>query len=296
MCKIPQPQKEGTIVCPSCHKLITIEPRCPLCGRKNPSLWGYIKHLRKLGPDFGFNLIVIWGCISLYAIALILNPQEITYNNDIINTLSPGKTSLFLLGSTGTLPIFTLGRWWTVFTSAWLHSSLLHIIFNLIWIIQLLPPVAQAYGVGRLIIIYTVSAIASALLTSTIGIYNNFLTDILHGATLAVGASGGIFGLLGALFLYGQKTDDFIIKKQYFIYAVVFFVIGLITPKVDNWGHLGGFLGGYLISSSSWLNPREKETHNHLLFGLLCLVMTIFSLMASIIHGLMILGFFPAVD
>ncbi len=289
MCKIPQKQIDGTIVCPSCHKLITIAPSCPLCGRKNPSLWGYIKYLRKLGPDFGFNLIVIWGCISLYVIALILHPQKITYNNDLLNILSPNNISLFLLGSTGKLPIFQLGRWWTVFTSAWLHGSLLHIVFNLIWITQLLPPVAQFYGAGRAIIIYTVSAIASALLTSTIGIYNNFLPNFFHGATVSVGASGAIFGLLGALFLYGKKTDNFVIKKQYFTYAVVLFLLGLITPKVDNWGHLGGFLGGYLISSSPWLNPRKKETYNHFLGGLLCVGITIFSLIVSVIHGLIIL-------
>ena len=152
-------QTTGSIVCPSCGQLISVtNTRCPHCGRKNPSLWGYSKAFRKLGQDLGFKKIVIWGCISLYLITLLFDIPGIQ-SNGVRNLLSPSPSSLFVFGSTGAIPIFVYGRWWSIFTSGWLHGSLIHIAFNLVWLKELMPVVGKAYGAGRLIIIYTVDSI-----------------------------------------------------------------------------------------------------------------------------------------
>ena len=55
---------------------------------------------------------------------------------------------LFLLGASGALPVFRLDRWWTVLTAGWLHAGVLHILFNVLWIRQLGPAVADLYGAG----------------------------------------------------------------------------------------------------------------------------------------------------
>ena len=277
-------QTSGSIVCPSCSQLVSVKIKiCPNCQYKNPGLWGYGKALKKLGTDFGFTLIIIWGCITLYLASLLIDPGGIS-SNSTIGLLSPSSRSTIILGATGAIPVFSLGRWWTVFTSPWLHGGLFHIAFNLLWIRELAPLVARFYGSGRLIIIYTISGATGSLLTSMAGEYFGIFPSIFHGAKLAIGASGGLFGLFGALVAYGNITGDGVIREKYWILAIVFFFLGFLTPNIDNWGHLGGFLGGYTISQFSWFDPSVKETQNHLLLGLACVVITILSLVTSVIH------------
>ena len=277
-------QTSGLIVCPSCNQLISVKSeRCPNCKYKNPGLWGYREALSKMGTDFGFTSIIIWGCISLYTLSLLIDPGGIS-SNRTSELLSPSSRSTLILGATGAIPVFSLGRWWTVFTSAWLHGGLFHIAFNLLWIRELAPLVAQFYGAGRLIIIYTASAITCSLLTSIAGEYFFILPSIFHGAKLAIGASGSLFGLFGALVAYGNITGNRVMQEKYWILAIVFFAIGFLTPNIDNWGHLGGFLGGYTISQLSWFDPLIKETQSHLLIGLASIVITILGLITSVIH------------
>ncbi len=60
------------------------------------------------------------------------------------------------------------------------------------------------------------------------------------------------------------------------------FLFGFINPQIDNWGHFGGFLGGYLVSSV--LDPCYREGLRHLFLAIICLALTAFSILASIVH------------
>jgi rhomboid protease GluP len=111
-----------------------------------------------------------------------------------------------------------------VLSAGWLHGSLLHIAFNMAWVNDLALKVAKAFGAGRLVIIYTIAIIGGFLISSIVGEY---LPSSFHGASTAIGASGGIFGLLGALVAYGQITKDAAIKQEIWMLAIVMFVIGV---------------------------------------------------------------------
>jgi rhomboid protease GluP len=278
-------QTEGLIGCPSCQQIVKVtEKTCPHCGRKQPGMWGYARSIKRLGPDYGFIALVMWGCGILYFAALAIDIPGI--RNEGFNFLAPSGLSLFFLGSTGSLPVFSVGRWWTLLTAGWLHGSLLHIIFNLLWIRELAPGVARFYGGARLIIIYTAATIVGSLLSSVAGEYLNALPAIFHGATLSVGASGAIFGLFGAMVTYGQRTKNNALAQQAWTYAIVLFAFGFIMPNVDNWGHLGGFVGGYLVTKLPGFDPLKREGHNHLIAAIACLLATLLALLASILHGL----------
>ena len=84
----------------------------------------------------------------------------------IFGFLAPDIGVLFLLGASGGMPVFEFGRWWTVLSAGWLHGSLLHIIFNMMWVRDLGPVVADMYGAGRMVIIYTVAGVSGFLLSS----------------------------------------------------------------------------------------------------------------------------------
>ena len=281
-------QTSGSCICVFCNKLISVNKRtCPHCNRKNPSLWGYSRALRRLGSDLGFTAIVTWGCITLYLITLLIDFNNIK-NAGVFNFLQPGTGGLLLFGASGAIPVFELGRWWTLLSSAWLHGSFLHILLNLLWIRRFANEVAEAFGTGRLVIIYTVSTVASSLLSSLVGHVFSELPNMLRGAQITIGASGGLFGLLGALFAYGQITSSSMVRSQALTFAIVMFLFGFIMPNIDNWGHFGGFLGGYLISRTTGINPHHRENLRHLFVAIACLVLTAFSIVASIIHGVVI--------
>jgi rhomboid protease GluP len=262
------------------------DEQCYNCGRRNPGLWGYAPLVRSLGNDLGFVRIIVGGCAALYVVSLLLTGPQIQMGGPL-SFLAPNLQSLLLLGASGAVPVFGLQRWWTVVSAAWLHGGLLHILFNMLWVRQLAPETAELYGPGRLVIIYTFAGICGFALSSVAGAY--FPLPILGGAQFTVGASAPIFGLLGALVCYGQRTGSSVIRSQAIYYAVIMFVFGIIMPgaSVDNYAHAGGFAGGYVVAR--WLDPLRRERIDHLALAVICLAATALAVVASVVTGIPLL-------
>jgi rhomboid protease GluP len=153
------------------------------------------------------------------------------------------------------------------------------------WLRQLAPAAAELYGGPRMAIIYTVSSAVGFLLSSWAGIFFGSI-PLLGGAALTVGASAAIFGLLGALVVYGRRGGSSHIGGQAMSYAVILFVFGLIMPGIDNWAHLGGFLGGY--GMARWLDPLRPEKIAHVVFAVLLLVLSDVSILLSLLSRIMV--------
>src|SRR5687767_7917439 len=181
-------QREGSVICTSCGVLVGVnDPTCYNCGRRNPGLWGYGKALRTLGNDFGFINIVTGGTIILFVLSLVMSRDGMSIG------LSPSSAALQILGASGAGPVVGRGWWWTVLTAGWLHGGILHIFFNVLWIRQLGPAVAELYGPARMIIIYTLSSVAGFALSSVAGEYLWWMpVYFLRGAQFTVGASAAI--------------------------------------------------------------------------------------------------------
>jgi rhomboid protease GluP len=277
-------QTTGSVVCISCGYLVGVnDDVCYHCGRRNPGLWGFAPAVRRLGNDVGFVPFVTGTCIVMYGLSLLLSGSNILVVGGLMDFLAPNQQSLFLLGASGAWPVFIFGRWWTVLSASWLHGGLLHILFNMMWVRQLAPAVAELYGPGRMVIIYTVAGAVGFALSSIAGAYLSFL-PFLQGAQFTVGASAAIFGLLGALVYYGRRTGSNVVHSQALYYAVTLFVFGLIMRGVDNYAHAGGFIGGFV--ASRLLDPLKPERINHLFLALVCLAVSILSIIVSVIHGL----------
>ncbi|HYB96971.1 MAG TPA: rhomboid family intramembrane serine protease [Vicinamibacterales bacterium] len=271
-------QTEGSVICTSCGVLVGVnDPTCYNCGRRNPGLWGFGPALRRLGNDLGFVSIVTGGTIILYVLSLILSRDGLQM------MLAPAGQILYLLGASGAMPVVGEGRWWTLLTAAWLHGGIMHIFFNVLWIRQLGPEIANLYGAGRMIIIYTLSSIAGFGL-STAMYFSPIQPPFFGGALLTVGASAPIFGLLGALVHYGQRTGSSHVGRAGLQYALIMGVMGFLFPGVDNSAHLGGFAGGYL--ASRFLDPLKSERIDHLAIAVGCLVVTFIAIIWSVITAL----------
>ena len=262
------------MVCPSCGSLVGVrDDRCYACGRANPGLWGFAPLLRQFGRDLGFVPLVIGASSLLYVLTLLASGPDLRIAAGGINFLVPSGRALLIFGMTGTYPVFVEGAWWTLLSATWLHGSALHILFNMMWVRDLGPTMADVIGPSRTVIIYTVSGFCGFLLSSAAG--------LVTGVPFTVGASASVFGLLGALVHYGRKSGSSLIRGQAMNYAVVLFVMGFLMSNVDNFAHAGGFAGGYL--ASAFFNPLTSERGDHMLIAVLCLLATFLAVAASIV-------------
>jgi membrane associated rhomboid family serine protease len=126
------------------------------------------------------------------------------------------------------------GQWWRLITAAFLHGSLIHLGLNMLvlWIVG--APVEQAIGRGRFLALYIVSGLAGsagALLFSP-----NAVT---------VGASGAIFGILGAALVL-ESQRNYVLGGQALGLIVVNLVLSFVIPNISIGGHVGGLVGGAL--------------------------------------------------
>jgi rhomboid protease GluP len=224
----------------------------------------------------------MWGCGALYIATLLVDPRGIQMSG--MSILAPSLRALFFFGASGAVPVFGYGRWWTVLSAAWLHGNILHIAFNLMWVRQLAPDVSELYGGSRLVVIYTVTSITGFLFSSWAGYaFGTMPFFFLRGASFTLGASAPIFGLLGALVAYGRRGGSSHISGQAMTYAVIMFVFGFVMPGIDNYAHLGGFLGGY--AAGHLLDPMRPERLNHMIAALICMILTALSIIASLLQG-----------
>jgi len=135
------------------------------------------------------------------------------------------------------------GELWRFLTPALLHGSLPHIAFNMYALLSFGTSLERFLGHGRFFLLYVLGAFAGNV------------ASFLFSPGYSVGASTAIFGLLGAeaVFLI-QNRKAFpgqfrsAIGNIIFIAAINLFVIGSL-PGIDNWGHIGGLIGGLMFTS-----------------------------------------------
>jgi rhomboid protease GluP len=254
----------GAILCPSCGRLTNADaPVCLVCGRRNPGMWGFAGPLRALFRHRSFTDVVTIVCVVLYVISLLLDPVA-SLRTRGLSIFAPSGYALLALGATGA-DLQHLGHWWTVLTAIYLHGDLLHILFNVLWIRQLGPAVEELFGSARLVLIFTVSGVVGFLVSNAMGV------------PFTIGASGSIFGLLGAMVAFGRRrggTYGLLVLRQYGGFAILLFVMGLLRTNVNNFAHAGGFLGGLGMGLVLSLAERRAESAGEQILALGLVVLT----------------------
>lgn len=134
------------------------------------------------------------------------------------------------------------GQVWRLFTPAFLHGSPTHLLVNMLSLHSLGPVTEWTCGRQRFLAIYLGSAVA--------GNIASYFGDDLP----SLGASGAIFGLSGALLVYFVRNRRLFrgrgsnIITRLVLTVILNFGIGIVLPQIDEWGHLGGFMGGALLA------------------------------------------------
>lgn len=149
-------------------------------------------------------------------------------------------------------PLIENGEVWRLLTCAFLHSGFIHIGCNMYSLYIIGPQINQIYGSGKYFVIYIISCITSSLLSFLMSPYS-----------ISVGASGGIFGLMGALLAFAlierNKMEKRYLSSLLQIIIINLF-IGLNIKNIDNFGHIGGLLGGVLIGYIIYKISQNKGT------------------------------------
>lgn len=137
-------------------------------------------------------------------------------------------------------------------TSAFLHAGLLHLIFNMYALYIIGPQLESFFGRTKYLIIYLVSAIMGNLLSLL----------FLSNTYVSVGASGAIFGLFGSLLYFGYHYRVYlsgVIKSQIIPLILVNLFIGFVGSGINNFAHIGGLIGGVLISAAVGVKYKSHK-------------------------------------
>ncbi|MCA1063390.1 rhomboid family intramembrane serine protease [Rossellomorea sp. AcN35-11] len=150
-------------------------------------------------------------------------------------------------------PLMIEGEWWRLVTPIFLHIGILHLFMNTLALFYLGTAVEKMFGRIRFIIIYMVSGVAGSL------------ASFLFTSNLSAGASGAIFGCFGALLYFGVLYPKIFFRTMGTnIIAVILLnlVLGFTIPGIDNAGHIGGLIGGFLaagiVSMPNVLRPLRQ--------------------------------------
>ncbi len=267
-----------SLLCPNCRKLISSSVnQCPFCNLKNPG-----SRLKSGILTRGFHnpnqllIAIISVNVILFVLSILLTPLQTNFSPSPFSFLSPSNQSLLILGSTGTIPLFQLERWWTLLAANYLHGGILHLLFNMLALRQLAPMVIQEFGINRMIIFYTIGGIAGFFISALAGVY------------FTIGASAAICSLIGALLYYGKSRGGIYgqnIFTQIGSWALAIAVFGFLVPGVNNWGHGGGMAVGVLLGYIFNYQESRKEGIKEKFLAIICIVATVAVLLWSCLNG-----------
>lgn len=271
-------QKRQSLLCPNCKKLIsTSERHCPYCGTTHPAAW-WKNNIWTRGFNDPYVLVkaMIGINIGIYAISLLLNPRGFALGMNPLTFLSPSGQILELLGATGTVPIDTDQRYWTLISANYLHGGILHIFFNMAAFRQLGLLVAREYGVYRMFIIYTLGGVVG------------FVVSYLASVPWTIGASASVCSLAGTLLYYGKSRGGVYgrtLYKQIGIWMALLFIFGIMIPVINNWAHGGGIAAGIGLGFLLGYQERKKENSFHKLLAGGLAVLTLLILGWAMLSG-----------
>ncbi|QNU68511.1 rhomboid family intramembrane serine protease [Ruminiclostridium herbifermentans] len=186
---------------------------------------------------------------------LLLRILSFTTNTEYVNLLAPfgAKINLFILE----------GEYWRFISAMFLHSNEVHLLLNCYSLYMIGTQIERLFGHVKMIVIYFVAGLVGSIASFAFNIYP------------AVGASGAIFGLLGAMLFFAIKRPS-LLKSSFganlLTILVINLVYGVMNERIDNSAHLGGLVGGFLTTGVVYTAKEETSKDRLVRIGSLILV------------------------
>lgn len=168
------------------------------------------------------------------------------------------------------------GQYYRLFTSMFMHADVFHLLFNM-WALYVIgPQIERYYGKTKFLLIYVISGLLGSA----------FSAVAMDAMTYSIGASGAIFGLFGSLAYftyYYRATLQGLLRSQIFPVILINLLMGFLISGIDVWAHIGGLIGGMLVSMSIGIGDkgRQSDRVNGLIVLLLMFAFMIYMLMTK---------------
>ena len=197
--------------------------------------------------------LLILACVIPYFIDFIITGP------DVIS----GET-LSTLGQLGANygPLITNGQAYRLFTHMFLHLSLIHILCNMYSLFVIGSQIETFLGKVKYLFIYFISGLCGGLLSA-----------LLNGNVPSVGASGAIFGLMGAMLYFCYYYRTYLgeaLKRQIIPVIALNLILGFMMSGIDNFAHIGGLLGGLFATMAVGVESKSKGFQRF--SGFICLI------------------------
>jgi membrane associated rhomboid family serine protease len=188
------------------------------------------------------RLPIITGLVALVAIVMFFVSRHV--GEGVVT-----RDALLLLGAKARSRILEDGEAWRLLAANVLHRDGIHLLFNLFALLNVGTVLEGVYRRGDYVLLLVVSGLATMTLSAGMS------------GPVTVGASGLVFGCLGAAVIFGWRYGD-VLPLRYRLYfgvvvvgyAAVMFYLGLRSGSTDNWGHAGGLAAGVVMGGL--LTPR----------------------------------------
>lgn len=188
--------------------------------KNNKNIWNF--------KEFPVTYSLVTINIILFLISALLSSNVIEIDGGILVKLG-AKVNYLIAG----------GQYYRLITCMFLHGGILHIGLNMYALVNIGSLIEGIYGYKKYLVIYFFSGILAS--------FSSFYFSNVN----SIGASGAIFGLLGAILVYSLSNKDKVNKsfiKNIFSVIITNLIIGMTIPNIDNFAHIGGLLGGMLAA------------------------------------------------
>lgn len=225
----------GRMICTDCSHDAAVGQRCPECAAPQ----GRYREVRGRRDVFGgasFQTVPVTMTLIVVNVAIfLLGFLSADLDSELIQRFA-------LVSADKAAQFGVEGEWWRILTSAFLHGSLAHILFNMYALYIFGPRLEMQVGSPAFAAMYLASAAAGGAASYT------------FGDSVSIGASGAIFGLFGAWLFVAYRMRNSPggrgLFNQLFVLLAINLALPLIIPNIDWRAHLGGLAGGLLIA---WL-------------------------------------------
>lgn len=191
------------------------------------------------------SYIIMGICLILYLLTSIASNNFLEQDPNVLYNYG-ALVSSDIIGK-NYLELFRL------ISSIFLHGGIIHLLCNMYSLYIIGPQLESFFGKIKFIIIYIFSGIVGNLLSMT----------LLQSNVVSVGASGALFGLLGSLLYFGYHYRVYlsgVIKSQIIPLIILNLLIGFSVPGINNLAHIGGLLGGTLITMTVGVKYKSNKS------------------------------------
>jgi membrane associated rhomboid family serine protease len=212
-------------ICTSCMTQAAVGVRCPECARGGASAAG--AGVRRLRARAGSDTVLATGALVALNVVFYLAQAAQA------GSLQDANGSSLVTDGAVYGPGIADGEWWRLVTGGFLHASIIHIGFNM-YLLWILGGALERYvGAGRFLAIYF-----SAVLWGSVGAL------ALNPDARTIGASGGVFGLMAALYLLERQRGVALLGSSVGMLLLLNLGITFVLPGISIGGHVGGIIGG----------------------------------------------------